>query len=87
MDARLIALLALICCGSSIANAQILLVVGDSNPSDVTFTATGLSPNIAAPFGAGSNVSLIDFYSSDISGTYNISAITSTLSATNSSLL
>ena len=82
---RLIALLALLCCVPSTVDAQILLVVDDSDPSNVTFTATGLSPSIEAPFIAGGNVSLLDFYSSDISGTYSISATTSTLSATNGS--
>jgi len=69
------------------APAQILLVIDDSNPSNVTFTATGndSASTVVDDYLSG-QINLLGFFTNDLNEAFSVSALSTTLAPAGGSL-
>jgi hypothetical protein len=61
--------------------AEVLLVIDDSNPSDITFTATDNTPGASGVTSYSGGITLLDFFSASVTGNFNLTATSSTLTS------
>jgi len=64
------------------APAQVLLVIDDSNPSNVTFTATANTPSASGVTNYAGGLILSDFFSAGVTGPFSFAATSTTLTST-----